>query len=385
MKKFLRANAAPILLLVSVFLGLLLTNISHRHFLPLGIFRYGIDLDLGPTHVGIGLDTLVGTFGIAAFFFLVGLELKRELRGGNLSPARNLIAPFLAALLGVALPAIWYVCLNWGTPGISGWPIPTATDVTFALAVFVLFGSALPKAARTFLLSFAVIDDVIAVLVIAVVFQGSHANSPFGLAPVVGSTCLFVAASRLRPAERFKFSVTVLSALSWLSAVFFTGLAGVEPALMGLVLAFAVRRERIHAIEAKLNALVSYVALPLFGLYASSVVLPEASILNSAVFWGVVVRPVWKFLGVFLGGWVGMHFASEKMKLRTVDLAKVAVLGGIGFTVSLLVANIAFGAGRNSADQAGAVVGTFIASAISMVAGALVLSSGHRSEATHGS
>jgi NhaA family Na+:H+ antiporter len=154
---------------------------------------------------------------------------------------------------------------------------------------------------------------------------------------------------------------------------------------MGLVLAFAVRRERIHAIEAKLNALVSYVALPLFGLYASSVVLPEASILNSAVFWGVVVRPVWKFLGVFLGGWIGMHFASEKMKLRTVDLAKVAVLGGIGFTVSLLVANIAFGAGRSAADQAGAVVGTFIASAISMVAGALVLSSGHRSESTHGS
>lgn len=384
MKLFLRQNLAALLMIVSVLLGLLLANFSPRHALPLALFNWGIDLDLGLAHAAFGPELLILTFGISGFFFLVGMELKRELIGGSLRPARNLLAPLFAAILGVVLPAAWYLVLNSGTADARGWAIPTATDVTFALAVFVLFGKFLPPAARTFLLAFAVIDDVIAVLIITFAIPTQNAIAPlgypFGFGPVLAAAIAFTVLVRARLPRGLAPVALVVAVAAWLAAVFFTEAAGIEPALMGLLLALAVKRTSIHQLEARLSKAINYVALPLFGLLAGAVVLPGVEVLGDSVFWGVALRPIWKFLGVFLGGWIGMRFANDRMKLPNSVLAKVAVLGGIGFTVSLLVANLAFSELDQQQAKAAAVLGTFVASAVSAIVGALLLARGHRAK-----
>lgn len=368
----------------SVLMGLVLANFSPRHTLPLALFNWGFDLDLGLAHATVGPELLIMTFGVSGFFFLVGLELKRELLGGSLRPARNLLAPLFAAILGVCLPAAWYLILNANSTASRGWAIPTATDVTFALAVFVLFGKFLPPAARTFLLAFAVIDDVIAVLIITFALPNQNATAPlgfpFGFGPVVAAAIAFALLVRVRLPRVLSAVALVAAAAAWLVAVFFTEAGGIEPALMGLLLAFAVKRASIHEIEARLTKAINFVALPFFGLLAGAVVLPGAEVLGDSVFWGVALRPIWKFLGVFLGGWIGMRFANERMKLPNAVLAKVSVLGGIGFTVSLLVANLAFSQPEQQSAKAAAVLATFAASAVSAIVGALLLARGHRAK-----
>lgn len=265
---------------------------------------------------------------IAPFFFLVGLELRRELIHGALSPIRNAIAPLLAAVIGVALPAAWYLLVTQRSGLQDGWPIPTATDVTFALAVYTAFGRMLPRGARTFLLAFAAIDDVIAVILI---------------------TCVF------------GFSTE-------------SGFAELVPVLLALV----VPVKWPARLEGGLAFYLDLLGLPVFAFFLASTPLPPVGmVLGSVVFWGVVVRPVWKWLGVFAGGLLGQRWAGGDMKLPASDLARVAALGGIGFTVSLLVAGIAF---RENAEAfSSALLGTFIASGIAAVAAALALVRGHRS------
>ena len=265
---------------------------------------------------------------IAPFFFLVGLELRREFSHGALKPIRNASSPFLAACLGVALPALWYLVLNHGAAAAAGWPIPTATDVTFALVVYTAFGSALPRGARTFLLAFAVIDDLIAVLLITLVF-GFSADSGF--------------------AE-----------------------------LIPVALAFVIPLRWPTRVEKHLLTYLNLVGLPLFAFFMSAVNLPPLAVMaSSLIFWGVVLRPVWKWAGVFIGGLIGQRWATGEMRVGTKVLARVALLGGIGFTVSLLVAGIAFKADGEA--FAAALLATFIASGASALVAAVALVRSHRS------
>lgn len=265
---------------------------------------------------------------IAPFFFLVGLELRRELVDGALSPLRNAVSPALAAVFGVALPAAWFLLLNRGTVEATGWPIPTATDVTFALAVYSAFGSALPRAARTFLLAFAVIDDLIAVILITLVF-GLSGDSGF--------------------AE-----------------------------LLPVVLAFIVPLRWPTRIEFWLLRYLNWIGLPVFAFLMAFIPLPPvAAVATSAVFWGIAARPIWKWIGVFIGGYLGQRWTSEEAKLNRGNLIAVAALGGIGFTVSLLVASIAYA--DQPAAYGAAVAATFIASGVSAVIAAIALVRSHRS------
>jgi len=265
---------------------------------------------------------------IAPFFFLVGLELRREFQHGALTPLPNALSPALAAIIGVVLPALWFLVVTQGTEFQSGWPIPTATDVTFALAVYTAFGRLLPRGARTFLLAFAVIDDVIAVVLITCVF-GFSADS---------------------------------------------GFAELLPAILGLALPvrWPARLERNLAVY------LNVFGLPVFAFFMAATPLPAlAGVTGSVVFWGVVARPAWKWLGVFLGGQIGQRWAVGDMKLQVAVLARVASLGGIGFTVSLLVAGIAFKSNQEAFSAA--LIATFIASIISALVSAAVLVRGHRS------
>ena len=274
------------------------------------------------------LDGPVQYLVIAPFFFLVGLELRRELTNGSLRPLRNALSPTLAAVFGVTLPALWFSLLNLGTAEVTGWPIPTATDVTFALAIYTAFGNALPRAARTFLLAFAVIDDLLAVILIALVFG-------------------------------------------------FSGESGFAE-LLPVVLAFVLPLRWPTRVEAWLLRYLNWVGLPVFAFLMAFIPLPTAgSVIASAVFWGIAARPVWKWVGVFIGGYLGQRWTSADAKLTRRNLFAVASLGGIGFTVSLLVASIAFAG--NPLAYGAAVAATFVASGISAVFAAFALVRGHRS------
>jgi NhaA family Na+:H+ antiporter len=259
---------------------------------------------------------------IAPFFFLVGVELKREFLTGALRPWRNAISPTLAAVFGVAFPALWFYSLTAGSPASVGWPIPTATDVTFALVVFTAFGRVLPRGARVFLLSFAVIDDLIAVLIITVMFGASR------------------------------------------------GVGWAE--LLPVVLAFITPMRWPAKIEAKLSGYLTWFGLPSFVfLICQEGLMPLSAVAGSLVFWGIAARPFWKWLGVFVGGLLGRRWARGDMYLDTRTLLAVSSLGGIGFTVSLLVTQIAFqGEGL---ETAAAISATFLATGVSVLLGAIML------------
>ncbi|MEN9748869.1 MAG: Na+/H+ antiporter NhaA [Actinomycetota bacterium] len=258
---------------------------------------------------------------IAPFFFLVGLELKRELTHGDLKPLRNLLPPLFGAILGVAFPAAWYLLLTAGTPAASGWPIPTATDVTFALAAFQVLGRSLPRAARTFLLAFAVIDDLIAVVLITLVFGLQGANGIVELIPVL--------------------------------------------------VAFVTPTRWIRRFESWLLKYLNFFGLPVFAFLISAVRLPGAEVLASVVFWAVIGRSAWKWLGVYLGGRIGGIWASGEMRLPNRVLLAVSSLGGIGFTVAMLVSQLALGA--RPVEFAAAISATFAASAVSLLLGRWLL------------
>ena len=306
-------SESALVLLVAVLVGLSLGSLpSSRSF---QVLRTEI------------LDGPIQFVVIAPFFFLVGLELRREITHGSLKPIRNAISPALAAVMGVAFPALWFYSLNRGTTEVTGWPIPTATDVTFALAIFTAFGSSLPRAARTFLLAFAVIDDLIAVILISLVFGFSGESGFAELVPVI--------------------------------------------------LAFVVPLRWPARIEAWLLRYLNWVGLPVFAVLMAFIPLPPvSSVMTSSVFWGIAARPLWKWLGVFIGGYLGQHWTSVASKLSIRNLLAVASLGGIGFTVSLLVASIAFAS--NPEAYAAAVAATFIASGISALLAAFALVRGHR-------
>jgi Na+:H+ antiporter, NhaA family len=268
------------------------------------------------------LDGPVQYLVIAPFFYLVGLELKREFTSGALSPIRNALSPLLGALLGVLFPALWYLALTWGTSAARGWPIPTATDVTFALVVYSAFGRLLPRGARVFLLTFAVLDDLLAVVLITLVF-GFHGA---------------------------------------------VGLAELLP----VALAFITPMRWPTRIERPLATYLNWLGLPWFAFLICQVqIQPWEVTAASVVFWAVVARPLWKWLGVFTGGLIGQRWASGEAKLKLPHLLAVSSLGGIGFTVSFLVTQLAFG--EDPAAKSAAITATFVASGVSVLFGALAM------------
>lgn len=364
MKFFRTENAAAYVLLVATIAGFLLANSGQA-----GVLSRVFDFSLAGGSVS--LRSTIVTIGLSGFFFLVGTELKRELSHGMFADRRRLFPPLVAALLGVAVPAAVFALVNFGGTGYAGWAIPTATDLTFSLAVFNIFGGWLGARARLFLLAFAVIDDVVAVLLVTALFS-TKPNAGFLLAGLVCAGVFTLAFKLPRGLGKW------LSVTAWLGAVIFTQAAGVEAALMAVLLGLMVPAEKTVKIEKAIHPLVAYVALPLFALQATAISLE--SVVIGAVFIGVAVRPITKFIGIYAGGLLGNLFIPRQERLSPTVLARVASLGGIGFTVSLLVTDLAFR--DQPALQHQAVAGTFVAAGLTMLLGAFALVAGHRSQAT---
>ena len=358
---------AALLLLIAAVIGLALANSPWASVF--NVLRE-TSLALPFTDLNLTVTNWLGEGLMTGFFLLIGLELKREATIGALKKPSAILVPGFAALLGAIVPALVFVVLVGGQASL-GWPIPMATDVTFALAVFAVFGRNMPRSARAFLLSFAVIDDLIAILVIAIFLTASLNLGSLMLAAV----CLAAFALVLRSQTAWIRLISVVPAvLAW----YFTLQSGVSPLVTGVILGLLVPTGLIEKLEEALHPWVSLVILPLFALVAAGVSLGGTAtpfVIGSALSIAILLRPIGKIIGITAGALLGRALAKGESftGMRAGDYLRISVLGGIGFTVALLVANSVFGASSSLATTA--IVATLIAMVVSMAAGAWALAS----------
>ena len=353
------------LALVAAAAALVWANLSPSTYDGLRLLR------LGP----LDLEHWAADGALTLFFLVAGLELKRELLVGSLRKPADALVPVVAAVCGVAVPAAVFatVQLASGNSGdLVGWAIPTATDIAFALAVLAVVGSALPGQLRAFLLTLAVVDDVIVIAVIAVAYTSSLDLVALGVA--VLALAGYATMQRLR--VRSVPLQVALAVVSWWSV----HESGVHATVAGVALGLLTRvlpdegeeGSPAERLEHRLSPVSAGVAVPFFAFMSAGVVFAGgAGVLADPVVLGVALGLVLgKPAGVLGGAWAVTRFTGARLDdaVGWRDLAGVAVLCGMGFTVSLLVSDLAFtGARRDEAKAAvllaslvGALVGTAV-------------------------
>jgi NhaA family Na+:H+ antiporter len=333
---FLRSERyAAFLLLGAAILGVILANSA------LGPGLQGLRDQHLPVP-WLGLDLSVGhwvTDGLlAVFFFLAAIELKHELVHGELDSAGKALVPTIAAVGGVIVPAAIFLVMVPDRELSKGWPIPTATDIAFALGALALVGRALPSRIRALLLALAVIDDLIAILIIAFFFTDDLL--PLPLIAAVPVILVFGWLSRRVRSAPIVAILIVLGIAAWV-LVYLSGIhATIAGVALGLVMAGTSAARTRHALEPWSNGII----LPVFAFVASLVVLPTVGIGElSPVFWAILVAlPIGKLVGITAGALVANRLASARHRVPFGDITAVAGLGGIGFTVSLLMNELAY-------------------------------------------
>lgn len=390
--KLREGNTGGLLMIAAMVLGLVCANT------PLADGYFG----LRDAHLGIpGTDSAFHTVGewaseglLAVFFFMTGLELKSEFVDGELRRIRKAIVPVVAAFGGVAVPALIYTLVNlvWGDSAtIRGWATPTATDIAFAVSVLAVVGSALPTAMRTFLLTLAVVDDLIAIVIIAFVYSEGVNFLFLALAVLPAAVFWIITHTWPRFFAHSPWGAWVillpLGIVTWILIYS----AGIHATIAGVVLGFMVpvlHRSAPRAGEApvglaprlshRFSPLSNGIAIPVFAFFASGVAVGGWSGIRDAftdpVAIGVVIGlVVGKTIGIFGPTWILTHVSGAEIDedMTWVDVFGLAMMGGIGFTVALLVAELSFGLGTIHDDHA--KVGVLTGSLVSAFLGGILL------------
>jgi len=306
---------------------------------------------------------------LAMFFFVAAVELQYELTNGQLNSPRKALQPIIAAAGGVLVPIAVYLIVAGSGETAAGWPIPTATDIAFALGVLAVFGKGLPSGLRVFLLALAILDDIVGILFIAVLF-----TSDVDLL-MLGAAVVLLVVFRLLSGQlggRGSRAIAVLMVVVAAAVWFFVHESGVHATIAGVALGLVMYQQPAlrtrHALEPWVNAIV----LPVFALAASLVAIPQVSPTElSPAFWGVALAlPVGKIVGIALAGWLSMFLGGTRLAFG--DLLAAGALGGIGFTVSLLMSELAFSVDAATRDQA--TLGVLAGSAVSLIVAACLVS-----------
>lgn len=349
-------------------------------------------------HLNLTLGAWASDGLLAIFFFLVGLELKRELLAGELRDRKTAVVPVVAALGGVLVPALIYVAMNAGQlPAMRGWAIPTATDIAFAVAVLALIGSHLPPALRIFLLTLAVVDDLIAIMIIAVVYTNEIHFLPLVLAVIPIGAYAFLA-------HRFRRFFVTRGWAAWVILLPIGVVAwalihasGIHATIAGVVLGFMVpvlpSKRRADTTEGTIVAenfehrfrpLSAGFAVPVFAFLSAGVTIGGwtgfTDAVTSPVGLGIIAALVLgKPLGIVGATWFATTLTHAKLdaSVKWIDLIGVGVLGGIGFTVSLLVGELSFSEDAHLNDVA--KVAILSASILASLIAAVLLSARNRS------
>jgi NhaA family Na+:H+ antiporter len=348
--KLLRADVVGgVIVMVAALLGFIAANS------PLAESYFALrDLKIGPEalhlHMSVGHWASDGL--LAVFFFMVGLELKQEFVSGALRRFSTAVVPVAAAFGGVAVPAIIYVAFTAGSPAVDGWAIPTATDIAFAVAVLALIAPRIPPALRMFLLTLAVVDDLIAITIIAVFYTAEVNFVPLGIAIVPLALYAFIA-------RRFSTQLANLKWLAWIAllplgiiawALFHV--SGIHATIAGVVLAFLIPvsgrggTQLAGTLEHRLSPISTAIAIPIFAFFAAGVAVGgDSNFPFDPIALGIMVGLVLgKPIGIVFVTWLLTRWTRAELDpaVRWRELIGVGALAGIGFTVSLLIADLSF-------------------------------------------
>jgi NhaA family Na+:H+ antiporter len=346
-------------------------------------YRWLSDLKVGPAalHLDLTLHQWAADGLLAIFFFVAGLELKREFVAGDLRDPRRAALPVAAAMGGMAVPALLYASINAaaGSEALVGWAIPTATDIAFALAVLAVISTHLPSALRTFLLTLAVVDDLLAITIIAVFYTDSLSWGPLALALIPLGLFAWLVQRRVRS----WWLLLPLAVATWV----LVHESGVHATVAGVLLGFAVpviRRSPgpgpglAEHFEHRFRPLSAGVAVPIFAFFAAGVTVGGAAELGASlgdsVTLGIIVGlVVGKPVGVLGSTWLVQRFTRARLAddLGWTDVLGLALLAGIGFTVSLLIGELAFGEGSSGDEHV--KIGVLLGSLLSALLATVVL------------
>jgi len=377
-QKFLRLETAGgFLLMGALVLAILAENSAFKPFYDM-LLETPVEMRIGALNIAKPLLLWVNDALMAIFFFLVGLELKREVLTGQLSSASKIALPALAAAAGIVVPALLYTAVNYGDPeAMRGWAIPTATDIAFALGVLALLGSRVPSALKLFLLAVAIIDDIGAIVIIAIFYSGDLSTMMFAVAAgaIVALAILnWLGVTRATP---YIFVGTIL----WIAVL----KSGIHATLAGIVLAMFIpltggdddKEPLLLRLEHDLHATVAFIILPIFAFCNAGINLSGLgfSDLLAPVPLGIGLGlVVGKQLGIFGIIWITVKAGLAQLpdKVTWVQIYGLSVLCGIGFTMSLFISSLAFeqsNVGYEMNERLGIVFGSLV----SAVLGYLVL------------
>jgi Na+:H+ antiporter, NhaA family len=378
---FKKESSSGILLIGATILALLLQN-SFLSGIYTGFLQAPVEIRLSELHIAKPLLLWVNDGLMAVFFFLIGLEVKRELLEGHLSSVKQAALPGIAAIGGMLIPALVFILFNQGESfAMKGWAIPTATDIAFALGVLSLLGNRVPVSLKLFLLALAIIDDLGAIIIIAIFYTSNLSTLSISIASIA-LVILFI--MNMMGVAR-KAAYILVGIVLWVSVL----KSGVHATLAGVALAFMIplnsknREGESFSIskqmEHDLHPWVSFMILPMFAFVNAGVDLRNISV--SELFSPV---PLGIFFGLFIGkqlGVFGFSWLAIKLKLASLpahanwmQVYGVSILTGIGFTMSLFVDTLAYNDSEvyHYADKLAVLLGSFV----SGVVGYLVLRQG---------
>ena len=368
-------SAGGIILMMAAVLAMICANTPLQSYYAL-LLDTPVAVQVGALQIAKPLLLWINDGLMAVFFFLVGLELKRELLEGELSDKRNIILPGVGAVGGMAVPALIYVVFNWDDPvAVQGWAIPAATDIAFALGVLSLLGSRVPTSIKIFLTSLAIFDDIGAIIIIALFYTEQISTT----ALIVVACCIPVLAVLNRRNVDSKSAYILIGIIMWIATL----KSGVHATLAGFAVAWfiPIAREQSksmsYQIEHGLHPWIAFFVLPLFAFANAGVSLSGAGIdeLFTPISIGIIA-------GLFVGKQLGIFAACYlAVKLKLCKLPQgatwgqvygVCLLCGVGFTMSLFIGSLAFEE-QGLAYQTQVKVGVLVGSLFSAIAGALMI------------
>ena len=382
LREFLhKESSSGALLILAAVIGLIIANspLSDRYF---DFLALGFTIDSGLFYLKLTTLKIINYGLMTIFFFVVGLEIKRELVSGHLASIKKAAMPFIAAIGGMALPAGIYLLIA-GDVAPEGWAVPVATDIALAVGLLAMMGPVVTLSLRSFLLALAVIDDIGAILIIAIVYSSGIAFS--WVLASVGAILLILALQKMKVTSIF---IYILCGLLLWYGLYRTG---VHPTLAGVILGLltpsTVKEDTdlediddgsisyIEYLEAKLHPFSSLIIVPIFAMVNTGVVITEKSLTaatSSVIAWGI-------FVGLVVGkplGVLASALAASKARIAQLpedaSIGKLAATGsaaGIGFTVALFIADLAF---ENQELQNIAVVAIIAASVVSALLSSLI-------------
>ncbi|MET4083551.1 NhaA family Na+:H+ antiporter [Pedobacter sp. UYP30] len=350
-----------VMLIVCTLLSLFLANSANLESIYKNIWSSTWVPENSTISLPENFKSLINNFLMAFFFLMAGMEIRRELISGELSTFKKASLPFGAALGGMVVPALVFLAFNIHTEYANGWGIPTATDIAFSLGIASLLGKRVPIALKVLLMALAIIDDLGAILVIAL-FYGEHLNLIFlSIAGLLFSSLLFLNYLKVK----FGAIHVVLSLLLWL-AIFNSG---IEASIAGVLVAFALPINILPKIEGAIHGYVNFLILPLFALANTAILLPKefAKSLESPLAMGIIAGLViGKPLGIFLFSRLMVAFKLANLPKNTSwnQIIGMGVLAGIGFTMSIFTGMLAF---KNEQFQNIAKVAIIVGVAVSLI------------------